>query len=112
MKEVVYVIIGDKKFELRKTKKANMVFEVVSGKFFQEFTGSYTDMMMMFYAYMKGANRNTFNYSFDEFCDMLDEHELDIEVFTDALKELENKNVKGQSQESGQEQQKPAKKKK
>jgi hypothetical protein len=87
--ESIVIKIQDKEYELRKTNKGIIIYETLSGKFVSELENGigFTDTMMLFYSFLKGANRNTFIMSFDEFCDEMDK-ENEIQINSGEVKDM------------------------
>ena len=81
----VIIELEGKQYALKQSFHALMEFEKVSGKDAFEVTASMKDTVMMFFAMLKAANRMTFNYSFDQFLDILDRSPYHLAEYKDFL---------------------------
>ena len=88
MKEIK-IKINNQEFIIKQTFRALMLFEEISGRNSNEIKENINDLMLLFYCILKGANKLTFQYSFDEFIDLLDDNQESIEVFNEYLQELQ-----------------------
>jgi len=81
-------------YKVKKTFRSLMKFEEMTGKSVYRISESINDMVTLFYCVLKVNNIN-FDYSLDEFIDLLDENEDSITLFSDYLQ----KDVKNNSQD-------------
>jgi hypothetical protein len=83
--EQIKIKIDNKEFIIKQTFRSLMLFEEITKKPATQVNDSLTDIITLFYCVLKGANKTTFNYTQDEFIDLLDTHQDSINVFTDYL---------------------------
>lgn len=89
MKEIK-IKIGEKEYKIRQSFRALLLFEELSGKDVSDIKDSVTDILKLFYCILKANNKDTFNYTFDEFIDLIDENYESVDVFSKFLTELNN----------------------
>ncbi|MDP4207669.1 MAG: hypothetical protein Q8928_02530 [Bacteroidota bacterium] len=85
-------ILGNE-FVVRQSFGGLILFEEMTGKTSTIITDSVSDASKLFYCFLKAGNRETFNYSYDEFINVLDETEV-FEEFVEYLKSLAPANKK------------------
>ncbi len=93
MEEKVIVKLKDKEFEVRKTMKAFLLFEEMAKKPMSKIDDTLSDVLTIFYCILKVANKD-FNYSFDEFVDLIDESLDSLEIFNQFLESEAKKEAK------------------
>lgn len=81
------VKIYNKDYKLEQSLGAQMLFDKMTNGNTQ--IGTTTNIIMLLYCMLRYKNKDTFNYTVDEFCDILDEQPDIISVFTDYLVELQ-----------------------
>lgn len=97
--EQVKIKIEDKEFIIKQNFRGLMLFETMAGK--TEPNDTVNDAMLLFYCFLRGANKDTFNYTYDEFIDIIDNDNSIFENFTTYLNNL-NKTVNQPNEEKKQ----------
>lgn len=100
--ESMKIKIGESVYNIKQSFRALMIFEEITGKNINNANDSVTDILTMFYSLIKGNNKY-FEFSFEQFVELVDDNPESVEAFTDYLNNLS----KEQTPE-----QKPTKKKK
>jgi len=85
MLDSIIIKIQDREYIVKKSYRSLMLFEEMSGRNIDEMKDSVNDLMLLFYCILKANNRDIFQYSFDEFIDVIDEHPDSVEVFNKYL---------------------------
>lgn len=70
---------------LKQTFRAIMYFEELTKKSVSNADENVTDLITMFYCLLKAANKDSFKYTLDEFIELLDDNQEQIEVFNNYL---------------------------
>lgn len=78
------ITINNQTFELKHTLRGLSEFEELTGKYVTEVSPSLKDTVTLFYSFLKVKNKD-FEYSLDEFFDILDEHSDLLETFNNYL---------------------------
>ena len=86
--EQITINLDGKDFILRQSFRALTEFEHLTGKNAYEVNASISDSLNIFYCMLKACNRNSFNYSYDEFIDLLDESPTQLATFNEFLMSL------------------------
>jgi hypothetical protein len=90
----IKIKIADQEYLIKKSNRALMEFERVTGKSVFNLDDSYTSLITMFYCILK-VNNQHFSYTLDKFIDLLDNNQDSIDVFNEfLLKEAENSGIK------------------
>lgn len=91
MEEIHIEILG-KNYKLKQNFRALLLYEEMTGQNAFKAGDNIKNHLQMFYCLLKGANRDSFTYEFDEFVDVLDEHQ---EIFPNFEKYLQKVNGQG-----------------
>lgn len=83
----VKITFGNQEFSIKQTFRALMLFEEMTKKSAERIEENLNDVLTLFYCILKAGNRETFNYSFDEFIDVLDNNQDSLQIFTNYLQE-------------------------
>ena len=98
MLDSIKIKIKDDELIIKKSYRALMLFEEMSGKAIDQMKVSVSDIMLLFYCILKACNKDKFNHTFDEFIDILDENPNYMEPFQKYLveegKKVEKTSVK------------------
>lgn len=86
MKEIK-VKIDNIDYKVKRTNRSLMFFENYTKKSIDELSGTMTDILTLFYCVLHVNNEN-FNFSFEDFCDILDEYPQVFSDFQQYLIEL------------------------
>ena len=86
MNKIIITIAGVE-YTIKQSFRALMLFEELTGKSVSLMNETMADITKLFYCIVKGNNREKFNYTFDEFIDLLDAETEVFTVFTDFLQE-------------------------
>lgn len=92
MSEIIKIKLGEKEYVVKKSMRALLLFEELTGKPMSKIDDSLNNTITLFYCILKVANKD-FNYTFDEFIDLIDENIDSINVFTEYLQSEAKKNV-------------------
>lgn len=93
MKQLTITING-KELSVKQSFRSLMEFEKMTGRNAYEFNPGVTDSLTIFYCILKAANRETFDYSFDDFLGLLDENPKALEDFNEYVTKLAEENLK------------------
>ena len=74
-------------YKVKRTNRALMQWEELTGLSFEELKGTLTHMLKYFYAVLI-VNNDNFRFSFDDFVDMTDEDPTQFNKFQEYLIEL------------------------
>ena len=85
--EKTKITIAGTEFIIKQSFRALMLFEEMTSKTINQMGESVSDILKLFYCILKGNNLETFNWTFDEFLDVIDEEPNSVKVFTDYLQE-------------------------
>lgn len=85
--EKIIIKIEGVDYIIKQSFRSLMMFEEMTNKTVNEITESVADILKLFYCIIKANNINTFNYSFESFLDLIDEHPEVFQQFTDYLQE-------------------------
>jgi len=96
--EKVIIKISGVDYKVAQSFRALMLFEDMTAKSVNAMNESIADILKLFYCIIKGNNMRIFNYTFDEFVDLIDEQPEAFEMFTEYLKEQ----AKGQAETNKQ----------
>lgn len=77
-------------YKIKYSFRALMYFEEMTSKKIDQINENVSDTLTIFYCILKASNRDTFNYTFDAFVDLVDEFPTSLEVFTDFLQQSAN----------------------
>lgn len=91
----IEVVIKDQTFKIRQSFRSYMLYEENLGKAIGDIV-SIKDILNLLYYTLKGCNMSTFNFTFDEFIDIIDEqpdilakfNEFNTGLLTDEKKNL------------------------
>jgi len=83
----ITIQIGKEQFIIKQTFRSLMLFEEKTARNVDSINETISDILILFWCILKGANKLTFNYSFDEFIDLVDSNQDSLQVFTDYLKD-------------------------
>jgi len=75
-------------YKIKQSFRALAQFETLTGKFATQVNQSITDMVTLLYCMLCANNKDTFNYSQDEFFDLLDADDKIMQDFQKYLVEL------------------------
>ena len=67
------VTLNKREYQLKQSFRSLMTFEKMTGKNAFEVNSSMNDSLTLFFCMVKEANRETFNLTFDEFLDAIDD---------------------------------------
>jgi hypothetical protein len=84
MTSEIYVTIKDVEYKVKKGVGSLMLFEDITGLNSLYMKGNFNNTVMMFYAMIKFNNKN-FEYTKEQFIDLLDEDETLLPKYTDYL---------------------------
>lgn len=84
MKQLKIKILGTD-YDLKQTFSGLILFEEMTGRNSTEITENISDVMKMFYCFLKGGNKTTFTYTYPEFLEVVDDHPEIFEDFTKYL---------------------------
>ena len=87
MLEEIKIKINGIEYTVKKSYRALMLFEEMAGKNLDALKDSVSDLILLFYCILKANNRDNFQYTFDEFIDVIDENPYSVEVFSNYLTE-------------------------
>jgi hypothetical protein len=85
--EQIKIKLGDTEYILKRTYKSLILFETQTGKPLSDFKEGVTDNIIMFYCMLKAINKN-FEYSFDDFLTLIDDHEDQLLSFNKYMEGL------------------------
>jgi hypothetical protein len=85
--EKITIKIENKDFTIKQSFRALMLFEEMTDKTINEMNESVADILKLFYCILKANNVDTFNWSFEQFLDIVDEQPEVFTHFTDYLQE-------------------------
>ena len=85
----ITIKIQDKEYIVKQGFGSLMLFEEMTGKNVFEVNESISDMIKLFYCYLKARNKDTFLFSFDEFVNILDDNQEIFTEFYGYLKSLQ-----------------------
>ncbi len=92
MNNFITIKFGEKEYVVKKSMRALLLFEELTGKPMSKIDDSLNNTITLFYCILKVANKD-FNCSFDEFVDLIDDNIDSINVFTEYLQSEAKKNV-------------------
>jgi len=87
------ITLFGKDWVIKKSMTAFLLYEELTGKPISQITNSLSDTLTIFYCILKAKNKD-FNYSFDEFIELLDD-EIDALTQFNELMEKESNKLKG-----------------
>lgn len=96
MKNQIKIKFDNKELFIKKSNRALIYFEEMTNKSCYNMDG-YADLLKSFFCILRASNKDNFNYTFDEFIDLLDEDEAPIEVYTEYLESQAEKNGESQN---------------
>jgi len=96
--EKTKITIAGTEFTIKQSFRALMLFEEMTSKTINQMGESVSDILKLFYCILKGNNVETFNWTFDEFLNVIDDEPNSVKVFTDYLQEQ----AKGQPEKPAQ----------
>jgi hypothetical protein len=96
MKEAITIKIEGRDFVIKRSFRALMLFEEMTGRMVDNIHENVTDVMKLFYCFLKGGNKD-FEYSYDEFIDLVDNNEGIFEDFSQYLQDMAKANTKGEA---------------
>jgi len=85
--------LGKTEYQIKQSFRALMYFEEMQGKQYTE-SQKISDQLAMMYCILKAANKETFKYSFDEFIDLIDDNQDQVEKFFNSLVKPEQQSKK------------------
>jgi len=85
MLEGITVRINNEDYLVKKSYRSLLLFEQETGRSVDQIKESVNDLLLLFYCILKANNREKFQYSFDQFVDILDENPDSVEVFNAYL---------------------------
>jgi len=94
------ITINGKDYAVKQSFRALMLFEEMTGKNPLAMNENITDVMMLFYCFLRGANKD-FMFEFDAFVDVVDSNAGIFESFTGYLQDLNKVTKPGQSKKKG-----------
>jgi len=83
MNEII-IKIADVEYKVKKSYASLLKFEEITGRGINEMKDNVTDLLTLFYCILSAGNIH-FNYNFNEFIELLDEHQDAVDVFNDYL---------------------------
>lgn len=87
----ITITINSKDYIIKQSFRTFMLFEEQTGKSIASADiTSFADTFKLLYCSLKACNRNTFNFSFDEFIDVIDEQPEILTKFTDFVESESN----------------------
>jgi hypothetical protein len=78
-------------YVIKQSFRALMLFEEITGKNSFAANDTVKDITTLLYCFLKGANRETFKYTYDELLDIIDDHPEVFQDFADYLRSLNPK---------------------
>jgi hypothetical protein len=86
MLDEIKIKIKGQEFIVKKSFRSLLLFEELSGKGIDQLKETLTDLMLLFYCILKANNKDTFNYTLDEFISAIDEaEEKPLDKFNEYL---------------------------
>jgi len=82
---------------LKQSMRSLMLFERMTGKFATDVNQSISDLTTLIYCMLISNNKETFNYTYDEFIDLLDENQHIMTDFSTYLVEQANESTPEQT---------------
>lgn len=79
------ITINETNYKVKQSFRALMLFEEMTGKSVALMSEKIADVLKLFYCVLKANNSESFNYSFDEFLDLMDDYPEAITSFTEYL---------------------------
>jgi len=95
------ITINGKDYAVKQSFRALMLFEEMTGKNPLSMNENITDVMMLFYCFLRGANKD-FMFEFDAFVDVVDSDVGIFESFTGYLQSLKNVKQLAQPKKKGE----------
>lgn len=86
--DYIDIIINGVKYKLKKSFRGLMLFEEMTGTPVTEMQENTGNMLKMFYCLLKGANKDIFILTWDEFIDYLDTNEDIVQDFNNYMVSL------------------------
>jgi hypothetical protein len=83
----ITITIAETQLAIKQSFRALMLFEEMTNKSVNQMNETVADILTLFYCILKGNNQKLFNYSFDEFLDVIDEQPEVFTQFTEYLQE-------------------------
>lgn len=96
--EKTTIEISGRQYTVKQSFRALMLFEEMTNKSVNQINESVNDLLKLFYCILKGNNLLTFEYTFDNFIDIIDEHPEAFQHFNDYLATQ----AKGQPEQTAQ----------
>lgn len=82
--------INGVEYKINTSFRGIMLFEEMTGLKIAEMPETTTNMLKLFYCILKACNPEKFNYTFDQFIDMIDNDSTSFETFNEFLLQLNN----------------------
>lgn len=82
--------LNEKEYILKQSFRSLLMFEEMTGKNITNINDSLTDTLKLFYCMLKASNE--FDYTYDQFVDIVDSNENSVDSFTNYLIELNSDN--------------------
>lgn len=93
--EETIIKINEVEYKIKKSTRALLLFEELTGKSVYEVSENLTNLTKLFYCYVKACNRDIFKFTLDEFIDLIDDSADSIEIFNKYLIESAEKETPG-----------------
>ena len=78
------VIFNGIEYKIKRSNRALMFWEDLTGKSFEDLKGTLTDMLKYFYSVLVVNNRN-FDFTYEDFVDLTDDNQEAFEQFQSYL---------------------------
>jgi len=88
MENQIKIKILDKEFVIKQSFRALALFEKATGRNSFEAKDTISDITLLLHCFLKASNLKTFEYTYDEFLDVLDDHPEIFQDFAEYLKGL------------------------
>jgi hypothetical protein len=85
--EKIKITIDSKEYTIKQSFRALMLFEEMTNKTVNQMNESAADILKLFYCILKGNNKDSFTYTFEQFLDLVDEQPEVFTQFTEYLQE-------------------------
>ena len=83
--------ILDQNFIIKKTFRGLILFEEMTGRAASDAEENISDVMKLFFCFMKGGNPVTFTFEYEEFLNIIDDHPEIFEEFNTYLQRIGKK---------------------
>ena len=94
MTEQTKLIFDAKEFYIKESIRSLLIFEELTGKKAAEISDNLTDTLTLFYCFLRANNKDTFNYTFENFIDLIDVNESAVNSFVKFIELQAIKNAK------------------